>query len=191
MKHWKQDISLLLALLMCLCLAACGGEPVEEPTGAAGDTGAALPPVAGAEGEPGSWAVYWYLCGSDLETGGGFATTDLQELMQVQLPENVTVVIQTGGAAVWQNTLMDASKLQRWVYNSQGLELVEEQPSASMGDAQTLYDFLAFARQKLLETGLSKLVCMIPMHREDLKAALIDAGFTVPERSIIMMARTF
>jgi len=50
---------------------------------------------------------------------------------------------------------------------------------------------LAFARQKLLETGLSKLVCMIPMHREDLKAALIDAGFTVPERSIIMMARTF
>ena len=24
MKHWKQDISLLLALLMCLSLAACG-----------------------------------------------------------------------------------------------------------------------------------------------------------------------
>ena len=50
---------------------------------------------------------------------------------------------------------------------------------------------LAFAKQKLLETGLSKLVCMIPMQREDLKAALLDAGFTVPERSIIMMARTF
>ena len=50
---------------------------------------------------------------------------------------------------------------------------------------------LAFAKQKLLETGLSKLVCMIPLHREDLKAALADAGFTVPERSIIMMERTF
>ncbi|MBR4889336.1 MAG: GNAT family N-acetyltransferase [Clostridia bacterium] len=50
---------------------------------------------------------------------------------------------------------------------------------------------LAFAKQKLLETGLSKLVCMIPMQREDLKAALVEAGFTVPERSIIMMARTF
>lgn len=50
---------------------------------------------------------------------------------------------------------------------------------------------LAFAKQKLLETGHAKLVCMIPMHREDLKAALTDAGFAVPERSIIMMARIF
>lgn len=40
---------------------------------------------AGTEGE--SWAVYWYLCGSDLESNGGFATTDLSEMMEVELPE--------------------------------------------------------------------------------------------------------
>lgn len=42
---------------------------------------------------------------------------------------------------------MDADKLQRWVYSSEGLELVDEQPSASMGDAENLADFLSFAKE--------------------------------------------
>lgn len=94
----------------------------------------------------GSWAVYWYLCGSDLESGGGFATGDLGELLEVKLPENVKVVIETGGSSVWHNDFVDATKLQRYVYDSEGLKLVDEQPSASMGEAQTLADFLSFAR---------------------------------------------
>ena len=56
-----------LSLLAALLAVACGGD----------------------EAADGSWAVYWYLCGSDLETDGGFATTDLSEMMEVQLPENV------------------------------------------------------------------------------------------------------
>ena len=47
-------MALLLALVMALSLTACGDEPLDAP-------GAA----------DGSWAVYWYLCGSDLDTGGG------------------------------------------------------------------------------------------------------------------------
>lgn len=51
----KRMLSLLLALGMGLSLAACGEtETTDVPSKApAGD---------------GSWAVYWYLCGSDLET---------------------------------------------------------------------------------------------------------------------------
>ena len=131
----KKLLSILLALVMLLSLVACG-EGEDTPT-----TAPSNPP----ELNDGSWAIYWYLCGSDLETNGGFATTDLQEMLEVTLPENVNVVIQTGGANVWQNDLMDASKLQRWLYNSEGLKLLEEQETANMGDAQTLYDFLHFA----------------------------------------------
>ncbi len=133
----KRMLSLLLALGMGLSLAACGEtEMTDVPSKApAGD---------------GSWAVYWYLCGSDLETNYGCATTDLNELLEVQLPENVTVVIETGGAAEWQNDQVDASKLQRWVYTSDGLELVDEQDTADMGDAQTLQDFLEFLYPALL-----------------------------------------
>lgn len=65
----------------------------------------------------------------------------------MELPENVTVVIQTGGAAQWQNDVVEADKLQRFVYNSEGLQLVDEQPSASMGDSETLADFLLFAKE--------------------------------------------
>lgn len=101
-------------------------------------------PLANVEKD--SWAIYWYLCGSDLESGGGFATGDLIELLEVAMPENVTVVIETGGSTVWHNDVMDASKLQRWVYDSEGLTLVDEQPLASMGEAQTLADFLNFAK---------------------------------------------
>ena len=68
----KKILSCLLAMAMALSLVSCGGsEDVSDS--------------AGAEGE--SWAVYWYLCGSDLESNGGFATMDLSEMMEVELPE--------------------------------------------------------------------------------------------------------
>ena len=123
--------ALALTLILALSLTACGDEPLDAPDGAA----------------DGSWAVYWYLCGSDLESEGGFATDDLSELLEVELPENVTVVIETGGAAEWWNETVDASVLQRYVYSSDGLALVDEQPSASMGDSETLADFLRFAKE--------------------------------------------
>lgn len=144
-------LALLLTGAMTLSLTACADEEVEDvSTDLTTDAGNAADNTTDNGDialEDGSWAVYWYLCGSDLESNGGFATNDLSELMEVELPENVNVVIETGGSAVWQNDLMDADKLQRWLYNSEGLQLVDEQPSASMGEAQTLADFLSFAKE--------------------------------------------
>lgn len=138
----KRILSLLLSAVMLLALTACGGEEAEEVSE---NTSLETSDTEASDAGDDSWSVYWYLCGSDLETNGGFATIDLSEMMEVQLPENVNVVIQTGGAAVWQNEYMDPSKLQRWLYNSEGLQLLEEQETANMGDAQTLYEFLSFA----------------------------------------------
>ena len=147
----KNLLSLLLTMAMCLSLVACGGEEtLDEAENAFSETGDDVSfdtdkSMTSNKPGDGSWAVYWYLCGSDLETNGGFASTDLSEMMEVQLPENVNVVIQTGGAAAWQNENMDPTKLQRWLYNSEGLQLLEEQETANMGDAGTLSDFLSFA----------------------------------------------
>ena len=142
----RKIISILLALCMVLSFAACGGDDAgDEVTPDNQETaGTEQKSPSEATGDE-SWAVYWYLCGSDLESGGGFATGDLAELMEVSLPENVTVVVETGGSSEWHNELVDASKLQRWVYDSEDFKLVDEQPSANMGDAQTLADFLSFA----------------------------------------------
>ncbi len=146
MKRKKQRfLAVLLTIIMCLSLMGCTDEEFDytEEDSQDGDFARQYDRQA----EDGSWAIYWYLCGSDLETDGGFATTDLEEMLEVQLPENVNVVIQTGGAVEWQNEIMDSSVIQRWLYSSEGLELLEEQDTANMGDAQTLYEFLAFANE--------------------------------------------
>ena len=132
----KRFLAVFMILVMGCALTACDEE--EAADGQTADTAS--------EAEEGSWSIYWYLCGSDLESGGGFATYDLSGLMEVELPENVNVVIETGGSSEWQNDVVDADHLQRWLYSSEGLELVDEQPSASMGEAETLADFLQFAK---------------------------------------------
>jgi len=50
-----------------------------------------------------TWAVYWYICGSDLESEQNDASNDIAELLKVELPENITVVIEAGGAVTISN----------------------------------------------------------------------------------------
>ncbi len=94
-----------------------------------------------------TWAIYWYLCGSDLESQGGYATYDLMEMTKVKLPKNVTVVIQTGGSSYWHNNTVSAKHNERYVYNSEGLHRAESNPAANMGDSDTLADFLTFCNK--------------------------------------------
>ena len=145
-RYDKKIFALLIALTLCTGLIACQGEAPKQSTASKTDEeNTAENNTLPSQSSEGSWAVYWYLCGSDLETNGGFASADLQEMLSVSLPENVSVVIQTGGSRAWQNELMDPSKLQRWLYNKDGLTLVDEQELASMGEAETLRSFLDFA----------------------------------------------
>ena len=141
----KKLVSFLLCLLMLLAsLSGCSGQPAAAPeeTAAPAETPAVAEPVSA---EPGTWAIYWYLCGTDLESEGGAATNDLNELLQVQLPENVKVIIQTGGTEKWQNEVVDPNYIERFVYDSTGLNKVAQLPLSSMGDPATLADFLSFA----------------------------------------------
>ena len=136
----KKLFLLLMVCMLCFGVTACDDEYLEES-----DYSKESSSDFELEITHGEWAVYWYLCGSDLETNYGSATTDLMEMLEVELPENVNVVIQTGGACEWQNYDCDADKTQRWVYNNEGLFLLEETKAQNMGDAQTLYEFLDFA----------------------------------------------
>lgn len=95
-----------------------------------------------------TWAVYWYGCGSNLETEHGDASRDISEMLKARLPDNVTVVIQTGGARKWHGHGISSKKISRYVYRGGKLELVEKQPQASMGSGKTLTSFLAFCRDR-------------------------------------------
>ena len=90
----KKWIALVLAACMLLGLTACSEEDPEEIASPTEKTYEA-PPRDKTTGE--SWAIYWYLCGSDLESENQAATADLLEMQSVSLPENVTVVVPKDG----------------------------------------------------------------------------------------------
>lgn len=146
MKNKLHKISgILLIGILIVSLTACGGEEVTNPI--INDESVNQTVDQTEQSTDTEWAIYWYLCGSDLESEYGAGTIDLSELMEVQLPENVKIVIQTGGASAWQNDLVDPNYLERYVYDSNGLQLIEQQPLASMGSEETLSSFLNFAKE--------------------------------------------
>ena len=136
-KNYK-ILAMILTGFLIFLLTGCGGEEstnqsTQQITQQSSDT---------------EWAIYLYLCGSDLESKGGNATNDLAELSEVKLPENVKVVIQTGGASKWQNEMISQEQIGRYIYDSNGLKLIEQLPQASMGSEETLASFLSFAKEK-------------------------------------------
>lgn len=136
MKKIVSVLFLALALTLCACSSDEGEKSFES-----GDKSVSEEISTGAEE---SWAIYWYLCGSDLESQAAAATTDLDELTNVELPENVTFVIQTGGANEWQNELVDANALERYVYTASGLEQVDAVEVDNMGSSSVLADFMEY-----------------------------------------------
>lgn len=139
-----KKLSLVFAVLMATTLffgCAASTEGMQQETQTAAQT-AALTSNA-----QDTWSVFVYMCGTDLESGQGSATQNLQEMMNVALPENVNVIIQTGGTAAWQTEGISADVLGRYEMADGGMTLVDEQPLASMGDAATLGEFLNWGVQ--------------------------------------------
>lgn len=95
---------------------------------------------------PGSRAIYWYVCGSDLESNAGLAGKDLAELCSVTLPDNITVAVQTGGSSKWTRKGIRGDRIGRYTYTGNKWPQVQSLPNANMGEAQTLDDFLRWCR---------------------------------------------
>lgn len=94
-------------------------------------------------GEPGTWTIFVYLCGTDLESSGqGSATSDIDQMLAAEGNENVKFVIQTGGTSQWINDYMSNSASERWVVTNQDKQLVDSIELSNMGDSSTLSGFL-------------------------------------------------
>ena len=95
-----------------------------------------------------SCSVFIYLCGSNLETKQGLAGKNIQELLSAEIPGNVNVVLETGGAGKWRSYGISNKKLQRYLVKDGELSLLEELPDASMGAPETLTDFLRWGAER-------------------------------------------
>ncbi len=79
--------------------------------------------------------------------GDGAASTDIEEMLTAELSDNITIVIQTGGATRWGNSFINPNKTQRFVITKDRyFEEVENLPLQRATDPDTLSDFLRFCK---------------------------------------------
>lgn len=96
-----------------------------------------------------SITIMVYMCGSDLESEAGAATDDINEMLYAETGKNLKVVLQTGGAAWWQNNVISEDKLERYLVNGEeGLIKIHEKANAPMLDAGNLADFIKFSMKE-------------------------------------------
>ena len=99
-------------------------------------------------GKENTWTLFVYMTGSNLESKYGNATSDIEEILKSNINEqniqNVNVIIQTGGSSMWHSNNISNQHIQRYKVDAsnKGLTLVKELNNSSMGDVNTLYDFL-------------------------------------------------
>ena len=93
--------------------------------------------------EKADWTIMIYMCGSDLESENGFASSDIDEILSVpNQPDDVNIIIETGGATSWTNSKISANELGRWHVENRQLVKDDQLTNASMAEEATFESFL-------------------------------------------------
>lgn len=113
--------------------------------------GEVVPPVQPEPKEKVEWTIMIYMCGSTLESDKdedgnlyALASEDIAEILKVKnQPEDVNIIIETGGASQWSSQFgISAKRLERWHIEDNKLVKDTYLPQASMGKASTFQSFL-------------------------------------------------
>lgn len=95
-----------------------------------------------------SWTVFMYVCGSNLESSYGCASEDIGEILNIGgQPEDVNIVIETGGSSRWTNSKISANNLCRFHVENKDIVLDSKLTKANMGKESTLESFLNWGVQ--------------------------------------------
>ena len=91
--------------------------------------------------------VMIYMLGSDLESSGGMATRDLQEIINANIADNVNIIVETGGATEWQNDVISSDTNQRYKCVSDKLKPLQDNLGIKiMTKPDTLTDFITYCK---------------------------------------------
>ena len=85
---------------------------------------------------------------SVVTTDPGAASTDIYEIIDNDLNDNISVVIQTGGATRWENSMVNPNRTQRFLYHGGDFEEVANLPLERSTDPDTLSDFIRFCKKE-------------------------------------------
>ena len=89
-----------------------------------------------------------YMCGTDLESQQGMATSDLKEMANATIGKNVNLIVYTGGCKRWRNNVISSSVNQVYRISDGKFEcVVENAGNASMVNPETLASFIQFGNE--------------------------------------------
>ena len=92
--------------------------------------------------------LFIYMCGSNLESKQGLAGKNIDEILSAEISDSINIVIETGGTVQWHSHDIDSDSLSRYEIKDGTLKLIETLEVSSMGEAQTLTDFLDWGQKK-------------------------------------------
>lgn len=126
----KKLITLTIAAAIAVSLCGCG-------------RGYVSPERAEREAANGlNWTVLIYMCGGAQESRHGAASSALKEMCLTDYPENVNIIVQTGGSSEWEIDGIYGDYLQRFEMQKDGMYMVDQKLASNMGSYGTLTDFL-------------------------------------------------
>lgn len=136
----KKKLFAILIILMTISLCGCDDTWEDEPAeteiaedeiketagdGKENDKTIDAEPVS-VDSDARSATIMVYMNGSDLETQAGEATTDIAEMIDSGIGENVNVIIQTMGTKRWHDYDISSQTSQIYRVNKGELELIED-----------------------------------------------------------------
>ena len=99
--------------------------------------------VVVSENSGAAWTIMLYICGSNLESESGCATSDISEILKVNnQPDDVNIIMETGGTTRWKKYGIDANALSRYHVENKQLVLDEKLTKVNMGKRATFESFL-------------------------------------------------
>jgi len=89
-----------------------------------------------------------YICGTDLESRNGMASSDIQEMADASFGDNVNLILYTGGCKEWKINGISNKKNQIYQIKDGKINRLEENyGSDSMTDPDTLTSFIRYCNQ--------------------------------------------
>ena len=85
--------------------------------------------------------VMMYMCGTDLQSD---CVNDIYEMCSVDLPRNVNVVVQAGGASEWDDSDLRPNAINRFAIGYLSFEDIQSPRRGNMGSKDTLVDFISW-----------------------------------------------
>lgn len=133
MKKKRTIYYIILVIIVLIYLFGNSEEKVEEVISNVGD---------------GTYTLMIYMCGSNLESDGGYASNDIEEMLKSQLADEVNLLIYTGGAKKWFDYGISNNTNQIYKIEKGKLNLVKDNIGKQyMSSADTLTYFLNYSKE--------------------------------------------